>query len=114
MRGLLNAGRGRRPPDEARAVARGGRAGELEVEAIRDRAQPGDMFLLCRDGLHGVLGEQAIVRDARRTRTRPPPNALVGETLERGAPDNVTVMIVELHETTLLSARRSARMSDEP
>lgn len=101
LRGLLN-------PDEAadhpmkhvlsRAV---GVQPELELEAIRDRAQPGDIFLLCSDGLHGVLGEQAIVR-ALTERGTAAAESLVGETLEGGAPDNVTVIIVELHEMTLL------------
>lgn len=73
----------------------------LELDAVRDAVMAGDVFLLCSDGLHGVLGDDEIA-------------AMLGEyganagarmieaCLERGAPDNVTITLVAANEPTLL------------
>lgn len=58
------------------------------------RAAAGDRFLLCTDGLHGVVSDNLI---GRIVSSLPPDEAcaqLVAATLDAGAPDNVTVTIV--------------------
>lgn len=75
---------------------------ELEIDAIVDEAMPGDLFLICSDGLHGVLsgGEIAAIlaQDGRIS-----PEALIAACIERGAPDNVSVIVVSASEPTTLS-----------
>ena len=76
---------------------------QVEVDVIADVIEPGDVFLLCSDGLSGQLSDKEIaevllLRSHEEARDR-----LIALTLERGAPDNVTVAIVGVDETTMLS-----------
>jgi serine/threonine protein phosphatase PrpC len=66
----------------------------LELEMERSVVLPGDVFLLCSDGLIRVVSEGEI---ANLLDAMPPDQAataLVDLTLGRGAPDNVTVVIL--------------------
>ncbi|KPF91337.1 hypothetical protein IP81_11595 [Novosphingobium sp. AAP83] len=73
----------------------------LEIDAVRDVAQTQDLFLLCSDGLYGVVGEVEIARILSE-RGIGAADALVEASLAGGAPDNVTVSLVGLSEPTLL------------
>jgi protein phosphatase len=59
--------------------------------------RPGDRWLICSDGLSGVVKKDAIAR-ALRSKSGPQAVAdqLVHQTLDGGAPDNVTVVIVDI------------------
>lgn len=81
----------------------------LELDAINDLAQPGDLFLLCSDGLHGVLTRDEIVA-ALEGQGRNAAEPLIAQCLERGAPDNVTICIVAAHEPTALSFASALEM----
>jgi serine/threonine protein phosphatase PrpC len=83
----------------ARAV---GVRNALELDAIADEMLPGDVFLLCSDGLTGVLGEEEIAHLLGPDMSGGRPEPLVALCLERGAPDNVTVVTVTASEPTLL------------
>jgi serine/threonine protein phosphatase PrpC len=67
----------------------------VDVSARIETAAPGDVLLLCTDGLHGVLAAPEIAgiileaSDLRAVAER-----LVARTNERGGPDNVTVVLV--------------------
>lgn len=77
----------------------------LEIDAIRDQVAKGDLFLLSSDGLHGVLSDEdiaAILRKHEVGAARP----LVDACLQRGAPDNVTVVLVSASEPTMLNLAR--------
>ena len=74
----------------------------LELDAIRDHLAAHDLFLLCSDGLHGVLSDEEIalfLRDYGHEAG----DRLIAACLDRGAPDNVTVALVAVDEPTLLS-----------
>lgn len=56
---------------------------------------PGDILLLCSDGLHGVLTDEVIERLLRgRASVQEKAGRLIEATLDHGAPDNVTVVLV--------------------
>lgn len=102
-RGLITPEEARSHPRShvlARAIGVGAR---LQVDVVADEIEPGDLFLLCSDGLTGVLDDLAIGTILDQA---PPPSALatlIGQTLERGAPDNVTAILVSAkRETTRL------------
>jgi len=79
----------------------------LELDSVEDEIQPGDVFLLCSDGLHGYVAEAEIARLLARGTADQAVEQLVAMTLERGAPDNVTVITVSFTEPTLLSLPES-------
>lgn len=83
----------------------------LQVDAIRDAVEPGDIFLLCSDGLHGYVGEADIHRLLSRAAPDQSSRELVALTLERGAPDNVTVITVMFTEPTLLNIKQPVTVS---
>ena len=75
----------------ARAI---GVDGGMEIDAFVDEVVPGDIFLLCSDGLTGVVADheiEAVMQGGGSSRIA---DQLVSMTLDRGAPDNVTVCVV--------------------
>lgn len=75
----------------------------LELDALADEAATRDIFLLCSDGLTGVVSEPEI---AERLSTFEPKAAcqrLLDLVLSRGAPDNVTMVAVACEEMTALA-----------
>lgn len=71
---------------------------DMEVEVTDLSLEPGDRILLCSDGLSSVVtdaGIAAVLQDAH------PPAELCGELVSRanaaGGPDNVTVVLVDVH-----------------
>ena len=65
----------------------------VELDGIRDTFQPGDVILLCSDGLSSVVPEQdiAAILGAKGLEAC---DDLIAASLDRGAPDNVTVTLV--------------------
>ena len=79
----------------------------MELDSRTGEIEAGDIFLLCSDGLHGFVPESEIARVLRGSPDESS-EQLVQLTLERGAPDNVTVITVMFTEPTLLSLPESA------
>jgi serine/threonine protein phosphatase Stp1 len=79
----------------------------LEIDAIRDSIESRDIFLLCSDGLHGVIEDHEIAAILRE-QGHIAGDRLVALCLERGAPDNVTVTLVAANEPTLLALNGAA------
>ncbi|MGO4248623.1 PP2C family serine/threonine-protein phosphatase [Paenarthrobacter sp. RAF54_2] len=71
---------------------------ELDLDALD--VEPGERWLLCSDGLNYVAGH-VVERVFRETKDlRECAETLVNLTLEAGAPDNVTVVVLEIVEET--------------
>jgi len=70
--------------------------------------EPGERWLLCSDGLNYVAGH-VVERTVRETKDlRECVETLVDLTLEAGAPDNVTVVLLEIVEETPDDVRTAA------
>ena len=67
----------------------------LELEMTQDRLEPNDQFLLCTDGLTKVVSDDEIDATLAVTRGGEASVRFIELALERGAPDNVTVVVVE-------------------
>lgn len=74
---------------------------EIELDALSVPVVPGDILLLCSDGLTGCLGDHEIA-DHVAAALDPDQlcTALISASLERGAPDNVSVISVFVQEAT--------------
>jgi serine/threonine protein phosphatase PrpC len=60
----------------------------------------GDRYLLCTDGLSGVLTEKEIKVGLSKSDKNEAVKFLVDATLENGAPDNVSVLIADIVDVT--------------
>ncbi len=79
---------------------------ELDLDTLE--VQPGERWLLCSDGLNYVAGH-VVERTVRETKgLRETAELLVELTLEAGAPDNVTVVMVDIAEQTPDDVRTAA------
>jgi protein phosphatase len=68
-----------------------------EVDLETFETKPGDRWLVCSDGLSGVVPEGLMHRIMlSESSVREATDLLVGEALEFGAPDNVTVVLVDV------------------
>ncbi|MDO9396527.1 MAG: protein phosphatase 2C domain-containing protein [Herbiconiux sp.] len=73
-------------------------APEVDLQVMDTR--PGDRWMLCSDGLSGVVEHDDIERILKSSIVpADAANALVKESLDRGAPDNVTVVVVDVHQS---------------
>ena len=75
----------------------------LELDAIQDEAEVGDVFLLCSDGLYGRVQDDEIAAALRAARPTEATEALIQLCLSRGAPDNVTILTIACDQITQLS-----------
>jgi PPM family protein phosphatase len=66
--------------------------------------QPGDLFLLCSDGLSGVVRDAEIAEVVRREPPAQAVRTLVDFANSRGGPDNVTVQIARISGEKLVGA----------
>jgi protein phosphatase len=68
-----------------------------EVDLETFETKPGDRWLVCSDGLSGVVPEGLMHRIMlSKSTVQEATDLLVGEALEFGAPDNVTVVLVDV------------------
>lgn len=73
-----------------------GAGDELFVDIDAEGLQPGDTLLLCSDGLYRHLTDAEICEHLARQDPETICRQLIALTLERGAQDNVTVLVVSL------------------
>ena len=69
----------------------------LRLDFERDDVRAGDRFLLCSDGLTRIIPDAQIDEWMRHADIRLAVDGLIKATLDAGAPDNVTVVIVEAY-----------------
>ena len=65
-----------------------------ECDIVSGQLEPGDYFMLCSDGLNEHIGDAEIADYMRRLPPQAACDAMIRETLARGARDNVTVIAV--------------------
>ncbi len=94
--GVLSAEQARRAPNRNIVTRALGVSEDIECDLNRFELHPGDMVLLCSDGLSDMLDDSAIAaicaaHDSPAARV----HALVAAALEAGGLDNVSVVAVE-------------------
>jgi serine/threonine protein phosphatase Stp1 len=83
--------------EQANLITRAvGTDANAEVEVVSGDAQPGDRFLLASDGLTRVVADHELRAAIANGSTAEAADNLLDIVLERGAPDNVSLIIVKL------------------
>jgi protein phosphatase len=102
--GVLTPEEAERHPQRSAITRALGTEPSVEVDAFTIQAEPGDLFLICSDGLPVMVsddGVRAAIEDAARDPARAA-EALVAAANARGGEDNVTVVLFEMlggHDT---------------
>lgn len=104
-RGLLSAEEARNWP-RRHVITRAIGAHDLpSLDIDHGELEGGDTFVLCSDGLTGHVEDDEILRAASGADVQGACDALLALTLERGATDNVTVVIVRYHQDRRVQTR---------
>jgi serine/threonine-protein phosphatase Stp1 len=90
-------------PDEAETHANAnlitravGVAESVEVDIVSGEARAGDLFLLASDGLTRVVPDEELAAELQRGSLDEVADRLIDTVLERGAPDNVSLIIIRI------------------
>jgi PPM family protein phosphatase len=87
---------------------------DIDIEGPLE-LRPGDMFVLCSDGLHGVVKEDEISRIATGREIESAADELIKRALERGAPDNVTLIVARVEiDDGVLQTNNNAMDETQP
>jgi len=70
-----------------------GTAEQVEVQVTRLELQPGDRYLLCSDGLSGLVEDAAIAEEVGRADPEASARNLVERANREGGTDNITVQV---------------------
>jgi serine/threonine protein phosphatase PrpC len=80
---------------------------EVEVDTMTYPARPGDVFLLCSDGLTTMVPEERIARILERSRSLDSAvSRLIHEANEGGGRDNITAVAFRLDEAEVAAAEQ--------
>nr|WP_276591782.1 protein phosphatase 2C domain-containing protein [Sphingomicrobium nitratireducens] len=94
--GMLKPEEAEHHPD-ANVITRAvGAAETLKVERVMGEAHQGDLFLLASDGLTRVVPDAELEEDLIRKNPMQAADGFIEKVLDRGAPDNVTLIIVRV------------------
>lgn len=95
-----------------------GPEGMVEVDTRSFRARPGDVYLLCSDGLTTMVAEEQIAAALlAHPRLRDAGEALIAAANQAGGRDNITVVLIRLEEVQVGEAplvRQGATMVGVP
>lgn len=68
---------------------------DVICDVFREKLEPGDILLLCSDGLSGIVNAQELLFEiAYGGELETAADRMMGIALERGAPDNVTLILL--------------------
>jgi serine/threonine protein phosphatase PrpC len=100
---LDSAGADRHPARNVltRAV---GTTPDLSLDAVVDKIEADDLFLLCSDGLTTVVNDHEIAAALSLPRLESAIQKLATMTMQRGAPDNFSIICVACEEATSVPA----------
>ena len=69
---------------------------DLKVDTVNGDARPGDQFLLASDGLTRLVDDDEIAEELSTKHLEDAADTLIEMVLARGAPDNVSMVIIEV------------------
>ena len=72
----------------------------VQVDVLEEELQPGDLWLICSDGLHGMVEEEEIQSILTEMELEEAAERLISRALENGGHDNVTFVLLSHTEVT--------------
>lgn len=96
---MIDSSEARNHPLKNMLMQAAGAKERLEVHVLEHDMEAGDVFLLSSDGLHGVIGDDRIrsilgsISDEDLS-LRDAAERLIAAAKEKGAPDNISVVLV--------------------
>lgn len=96
--GLLTPEQARRHPQRNLVTRALGSKPDVQVDLFEGELVPGDMLLLCSDGLTGRVQDQEMATTVREYSPQEAVRLLVALANERGGNDNISVLIVSAQE----------------
>ncbi|MEZ4289145.1 MAG: Stp1/IreP family PP2C-type Ser/Thr phosphatase [Myxococcota bacterium] len=95
-RGVISAEEAAHHPRRNEILRSVGVGPEVEVDVAGVEVAPGDRFVLCSDGLSGVVDDDEIAAIVQAESPAQAVDSLVELANERGGPDNITVQILAI------------------
>jgi protein phosphatase len=88
----------------------------VDVDTFSIHSHPGDVFLLCSDGLTSMVDDETILREVERSRDdlRAAAKALVRAANKSGGEDNITVVFFEIADASGNGTADTARTATLP
>jgi serine/threonine protein phosphatase PrpC len=83
-----------------------------QVDTLVVDVLPGDLFLLCSDGLHGYVEDDELVPLARSMPAKDLPTKLIALANERGGKDNITAVVVAAGAAVSSSAAQNEELAE--
>jgi serine/threonine protein phosphatase PrpC len=93
-RGLIDPSEAGDHPDGHVVTRAIGASARIEVDSVHGTLADGDVFLLCSDGLSRQLDAGELLEGLQTKDLEPAADGLLRSALDRGAPDNVSFIIV--------------------
>lgn len=90
------------PEDAHRVVAKNvitrsvGYEREVSCDIVERNIRPGEVYLLCSDGLHGLVDDKRIVQIVESSEIDNAAQYLIDEAKRNGGDDNVTVILIQV------------------
>ncbi|WP_437574653.1 Stp1/IreP family PP2C-type Ser/Thr phosphatase [Sorangium sp. So ce887] len=83
----------------------------VAVDLINDEPQPGDVYLLCSDGLSGMLSDDQILQIVSSTAEVPEMcRRLIAKANENGGEDNITALVIRIDDQDEAALPNSATL----
>jgi protein phosphatase len=112
--GILTPEEAERHPQRSAITRAVGTEPTVEVDAFSVDGKPGDLYLICSDGLTDMLTADEVEEIIEEADANPPTTAtaLVAAANERGGEDNITVVLFEVVETDAVVEQPEQRSPD--
>lgn len=94
--GMLSSEEAENHPNSNVITRAVGVAEELTIDSVSGDAMPGDLFLLASDGLTRLVNDAELAAELNSSGPAEATERLISTVLDRGAPDNVTIVIARL------------------
>jgi len=89
---------------------------QVAVDLQHDESRAADVYVLCSDGLSGMVTDEeilAIVQNAQATTMAEAPKKLIERANERGGEDNVTAVVIAIEDDAMVESTGKAKAVTE-